>query len=155
MRLLFLTLCFATMAPAWAGGGDMDAARGLTPARFEAIAGELGLDATQRKAVSDAVYQAGIAKADIDARSGKAKLEVKHLLGGDTLDEKALMKAVDTLNAAEGEMRKNRVGLLISVRKTLTADQWTRLVSMRQERKAERRGRHGDDDHEGGEGREE
>jgi Spy/CpxP family protein refolding chaperone len=85
------------------------------------------------------VYSANTAKIDLEARVEKARLEVRHLLAAEPLDEKAVLKATDALSAAEGELRRNRVQLVLAVRKSLTADQWTELVAIRQERKASRR----------------
>jgi Spy/CpxP family protein refolding chaperone len=148
MRALLLSLLFVASAPAWAGDDDLDATRVFSSGKFDAVAVELGLDADQRKAITDAVYQANSAKVDIDARVEKARLELRHLLGADTLDEKAVTKAVDALNAAEGDLRRNRVALILAVRKSVTPEQWQKLVEMRQERRAARRAERHEDDEE-------
>jgi Spy/CpxP family protein refolding chaperone len=125
-------------APA-AADDTLGAANSLASGRFEEIAAQLELSAAQRKTVTDAVYTANTAKIDLEARVEKARLDVRHLLAAEPLDEKAVLKATDTLSAAEGELRRNRVQLVLAVRKALTADQWTELVAIRQERKASRR----------------
>ncbi len=143
MRALLLSVLLAA-APALAAppppeGAD-DATAALASGRFAEIAAELELTEAQRKQVTDAVYAANTAKVDLDARAEKARLELRHLLGADTVDEKAVLKAVDTLSAAEAELRRNRVQLVLSIRKALTAEQWRELAAIRQERRSDRRG---------------
>ncbi|MDP2308077.1 MAG: periplasmic heavy metal sensor [Pseudomonadota bacterium] len=147
MSTLILTLLLSAVSPAHADD-TMGAANALASGRFEAIAEQLKLSATQRASVSDAVYQANAAKIDIEARSEKGRLEVKHLLAAATLDEKAVLKATDTLSAAEADLRKNRVQLVIAVRKALTPEQWQALVAIRQEHKAARRAERDEDEDE-------
>jgi len=138
MTILLLSVLLTLTAPA-AADDTLGAANSLASGRFEEIAAQLELSAAQRKTVTDAVYSANTAKIDLEARVEKARLDVRHLLAAEPLDEKAVLKATDTLSAAEGELRRNRVQLVLAVRKSLTADQWTELVAIRQERKASRR----------------
>jgi Spy/CpxP family protein refolding chaperone len=138
MTTLLLSVLLSLTAPA-AADDTLGAANSLASGRFEEIAAQLELSAAQRKTVTDAVYTANTAKIDLEARVEKARLEVRHLLAAEPLDEKAVLKATDALSAAEGELRRNRVQLVLAVRKALTADQWTELVAIRQERKASRR----------------
>lgn len=138
MTILLLSVLLTLTAPA-AADDTLGAANSLASGRFEEIAAQLELSAAQRKTVTDAVYTANTAKIDLEARVEKARLDVRHLLAAEPLDEKAVLKATDTLSAAEGELRRNRVQLVLAVRKALTADQWTELVAIRQERKASRR----------------
>ncbi|MDP2313290.1 MAG: periplasmic heavy metal sensor [Pseudomonadota bacterium] len=145
MTTLLLSVLLAVTAPATADD-TLGAASSLASGRFEAVAEALQLTPAQRTSVSDAVYAANAAKIDLEARAEKAKLEVKHLLGAPTLDEKAVLKATDALSAAESELRRNRVQLVIAVRKALTAEQWQELVAIRQERRAERRADKDEDD---------
>jgi Spy/CpxP family protein refolding chaperone len=133
--ILFL---FTFLTSAFAGDG-LGAATALTGGRFAAIAAELELSEAQRKTVSDAIYASNTAKIEIDAKVEKSRLEVRHLLGATTIDEKAVLKAVDNLSAAEAELRRNRVALVLTVRKNLSPEQWAELSEIRQERRAERR----------------
>jgi Spy/CpxP family protein refolding chaperone len=138
MLPLLLSVLLTVTAPA-AADDTMAAANALGSGRFEAIAQQLQLTPAQRTSVSDAVFAANAAKIDIEARADKARLEVRHLLAAATLDEKAVLKATDTLSTAEAELRRNRIQLVIAVRKALTPAQWQGLVAIRQERKAARR----------------
>ncbi len=161
MRVLLLSALFAA-STAWAGpppaggaGAEDDsfaAAQALASGRFAEVADRLGLDAGQRTKVSDAVYAANTSKADIDARVEKARLEVRHLLGAETPDDKGVLRAVDALSVAEGDVRRNRVQLVLAIRKVLTPAQWQQLSSVRHIVRTERHERweereeEGDDD---------
>ena len=52
---------------------------------------------------------------------------------------KAIGKAVDALNASEGELRRNRVDLVLAVRGILTEAQWKECQQMRRQTRSERR----------------
>lgn len=110
---------------------------------FEGVADKLGLDATQKEKVRQIVFESNQARIDLQARSQKAEAELKHLLSAQTLDEKAVLKSLDALNAAEGELRKNRVQLALNLRKVVSAEQWSQLQDLRRERMRERMGEHG------------
>lgn len=135
MQSLILAFLLA-VSPARAQEEDATAA---LSGNYAQVAEHLGLDVTQRKQVADAVFASNTAKIDIKARAEKARLELKHLLAADGVDEKAVMKAVDALSASEAELRRNRVQLLLNLRKVLKPDQWRKLLEMREERRDERR----------------
>jgi len=120
------------------GGGHDDGDR--LARHFPEVAERLGLSADQKKKVEDLFYASHQARIDIKARKAKAALEVKRLMGAEKLDEKALAKAIDTLIAAEGDLRRNQMGLLIEIRKVLTPAQWEQLAAMREEGRAARKG---------------
>jgi predicted transposase len=143
MTTLFLCLSLLGATPAFAEepGDDDAAAAEMMPGHFDEIAAKLGLSEEQKSKVSDIVYASRSAKVDIDGRAEKAKIELKRLMMADPIDEKAVMKALDTLNAAEGDLRKNKIQLMLSIRKELTADQWKQLVAMRKDMREERRER--------------
>ncbi|MCK6530380.1 periplasmic heavy metal sensor [Myxococcota bacterium] len=104
------------------------------PMDFPKVAEQLGLSAEQRQKVMDEVYRADGAMVDIRARAEKAGLELKHQLGQETLDEKAVLAAVEALAAAESDMKRNRVRLTLALRKVLTFEQWRELARIREER---------------------
>lgn len=135
-----LLLCVSPVfvEPAFAGDDALGAAQEMSVADFETAAERLGLSAAQRTQVADLVYASQAAKVDLNAKVEKAELELRHLMVAESLDEKAILKAVDALNAAEGDLRKNKVQLMLSLRKALTADQWKQLVEMRRERRSPR-----------------
>ncbi len=115
----------------------------LSPARagddFEEIAGTLGLTADQKADVAEIVYETRTERIAIKARGAAARLELKHLLAAPTVDERAVMKALDALNAASAESRKNRVEQILEIRKVLSPDQWTQLSAIWDDSRDERR----------------
>lgn len=115
----------------------------IAMSEFDDVADALKLTPDQRTKVRQLVYDANQARVDIRARSAKAQMELRHLLAADTLDEKAALKAVDTLNAAEADLRRSRVQLVIQLRKVVTAEQWKQLLQLRRERMRERRDERG------------
>ena len=111
MLTLILTLC---LSPAWAG-------------KYASLADELELTAAERAKVEDIVYQYRIHQTEHKATLKKAKLELRHALGAEALDEKAIAGSVDAVNVATAHLVKARVDQIIALRKTLTPTQWTEL----------------------------
>jgi Spy/CpxP family protein refolding chaperone len=103
------------------------------------MAERLELSADQQAKLEDAVHASQLARVDLRARKERAQLELKHLLGQTSLDAKAIGKAVDALNASEGELRRNRVDLVLAVRGILTEAQWKECQQMRRQTRSERR----------------
>lgn len=95
--------------------------------RFHDVASQIGLTADQEKKADDLVYQANVARVDLRARRERAELEMRRLLSLPTVDEKAVRAALDELNAAEAELRRNRVELFLSLRKLMSQEQWAAL----------------------------
>ncbi|MFZ5477910.1 MAG: Spy/CpxP family protein refolding chaperone [Myxococcota bacterium] len=106
---------------------------------FVAVAERLQLTEAQRDKVSDIVFASRSEKITLKSRAELAQLELKKQLAEETLDDKAVLKAVDAVNAAEGALRRNKVQLLLDLRKELTAEQWAQLAALRKERARERR----------------
>ncbi len=142
-----LVLGFLSLAPLTAharGPSEISAVEAMNGRKFEAIADRLKLSPELRTKVQDAVYKSSGAALEIKARIDRAELDLKHLMAQPAFDEKAVLKAVDALNGAEAELRKNRVQLMLDVRKLLTPDQWKELLRARAEQREHRRDR-GDD----------
>ena len=99
-------------------------------ASFHALAQSVGLSADQERAVQDLVYKANLAKIDIKARRERAELTLRQLLTQPTLDEKAVRTAMEELNSAEADMRRNRVELVLAIRKLTNAEQWAALQEL-------------------------
>ncbi len=124
---------FSTIQPAVAGEG-----------RYAEVVAQLGLSAEQQTRVEEIIYQSKTARVDIRARLDKAKLELRHTLGADTLDEKAVRKATENLNAATAGLVQNRVDQVIALRKVLTAAQFEQLETMWKGGRGGERGERGD-----------
>jgi Spy/CpxP family protein refolding chaperone len=133
-------------------GRDDDAERLMK--HFPEIAERLGLSAEQKTAVEKLYYDSKSTGIDLKAKGEKSRLELERLMLGDTLDEKAVLKAFEAAAVAETAVRRNDLKLMLGIRKQLTAEQWAGLRAMRDERRGGKRGRGGperDDDREGGE----
>lgn len=95
--------------------------------RYAEIAESLGLTAEERVKVEEIVYQSRLARTDAKAKLDRARIELRHVLAAPTLDEKAVNKAVDTINAATAETVRVRVSQIVALRKALTPAQWEKL----------------------------
>ncbi len=106
---------------------------------FARVAEKLGLSDDQRAKLRDSVHKAKIARVDMKARADRARLELRHALGQLSPDAKAVTRAVDALNAAEAELRKNHVELVLAIRGVLTDAQWKQVLELRAAGKGEKR----------------
>lgn len=137
-RLLPFFLCLGLAVPfvpvAYAGD------------RFDEIAGTLGLTAAQKTEVADIVYQSKEKRIAIKARSASARLQLEHLLTQTTVDERAVMKALDEVNTASADLRRNRIEQILAIRKVLSPEQWSQLAGLWKDNREDRRDRHDDED---------
>lgn len=108
------------------------------------LAEKLRLTDAQREQITEVIYQSRSARIEIKARAEKARLELKHALGGDTLDEKAVRQALEAYNAAQADLARNRVDQILAIRKQLTPEQWAQLKDEWSELREERRERRDD-----------
>ncbi len=108
---------------------------------FSKLSERLGLSAEQKTAVEKLYFDNKAAGIDLKAKSDKARLEMERLMMAPTVDEKSAIKAFDAAAGAEVDVRRNDLKLMLGIRKTLTAEQWSQLDSMRDEAKGERRER--------------
>jgi Spy/CpxP family protein refolding chaperone len=134
-------LSFAPLSAHARGPAEISAVEAMQGRKFDAVADRLKLSPELRTKVQDAVYKSSGAALEIKARIDRAELDLKHLMGQASFEDKAVLKAVDALNGAEAELRKNRVQLMLDVRKLLTPDQWKELLRARAEQRERRRDR--------------
>lgn len=106
----------------------------------------LNLTQDQQTKIHDAVFDHAERMIDLNATVKRAELQLADLAQRETFDEKAVRAAFAKLQAARQNLENERFDLLVAVRKILTADQWKKLVNLREElrrRRAEgRMGRH-------------
>lgn len=152
MLALLCSLWFAT--PTFAAdpvSGDdaaMEAAGDDLGHDYAAIAEKLGLSADQKTKVQNLVYTHKKAAIDAKAKLAKARLDLRQALVADSLDEKAVDKALTAVGDATAELQREKVHLVVDIRKQLTADQWKALVQLRGESRRERRRERDEDDDE-------
>lgn len=141
-------VAFVVMVSAWTlgaqvlrpGGPPLDVPSGRWWDRPR-VAEELGLTPEQRAKLEQVTAQG--AKAMIDARAAveKAELELRLLAEKEPLDAKKLREAFQALQQARQKLEWERFEMLLSVRQTLSPDQWRKLRTVVRERLEERRER--------------
>lgn len=106
-----------------------------------AVAEELGLSPEQKAKLEQVT--ADRVKAMIDARAAvqKAEVELRLLAEKDPLDVRKLREAFAALQQARQKLELERFEMLLSVRQTLSADQWNKLRTVVRQRLEERRER--------------
>jgi Spy/CpxP family protein refolding chaperone len=62
-------------------------------------------------------------------------------MSADQPNEAAVFKMIEKTSALELKLKKNRVGLMLKIRKLLTREQWEKLELLQASRKAKRRER--------------
>ncbi len=93
----------------------------------------LGLTPDQQARIHDTVFDHAERMIDLNAAVKQAELQLEDLAGRDTFDEKAVRAAFAKLQEARRALENERFELLIAVRKILTASQWKKLVTLREE----------------------
>ena len=127
-------------------GGDDDPGEAFM-ANFSEISQKLGLSTDQQSKIKDMFYKASRQTIDLKANVQKTELDLRQALSQDTIDDKAVMKALDAHLDADATFKRARIQELLDLHKIVTADQWKQLIEMRNQRRSERRAeRHGDDD---------
>ena len=71
---------------------------------------------------------------DLRANVEREELKLQPLMDADQLNETQISSQLDTLLAARMKLEKTNAMMNVSMRKVLTAEQWTQLRSMRHER---------------------
>ncbi|MBI3184528.1 MAG: hypothetical protein HYZ28_20525 [Myxococcales bacterium] len=126
MRLIATLVLLAVPAAA--------AQEGMIPPH---LAAELGIPQEKVRKVRDLAFEANEALIPLEAELKKAQLSLERQLQSDSPEEAQVEKWVEAVSRAETAVRKNRIGLMLKVRKVLGSEIWHRLEAMRQE---ERRG---------------
>ena len=78
---------------------------------------------------------------DIRHEIEKARLDFEQLMKVDSPNEAAVMDQLEKIHALRLKLAKNRVKLLLDVRKEMTPAQWEKLQAIRAERRIKRRKR--------------
>lgn len=143
MRNILYTLIASTAlaTPAMARYGGHGSG-GFGPIRIDAVAAQLGVDDATLVKIKGLTYKSEQEAIAIHADVLREQLALRQLMDADKPDEKAIMQQVDKLMVQETRMRKNRIGLLLGVRKLLTPEQRARLEDLM----LEHRGRGGPGD---------
>ncbi len=106
------------------------AQRGFIPPR---AARELGIPAETLRRVEELAYAANDEAVDLEAQVRRAQIALDRELRSQSPDEGRAVERIEALTKAEGAMRRNRILLLVRVRRTLGEELWQRLEAWRAE----------------------
>jgi hypothetical protein len=99
------------------------AAQGIPPE----VAQRLGISKELSHQIDDAVFEANRSLIDLEAAHRKAQLDLDRELRSPTPDDAKVMQLVTSASQTELGVRKNRLGLLLKVRRLLGPDTWERV----------------------------
>jgi Spy/CpxP family protein refolding chaperone len=122
------------------------------PELLEKLADKIGADTQTVTKIKDLVYNANKQVIDLKAEMERNQLEMRRLMDQEAPDEKVIMQQIDKIGAVEIKLRKNRISLMLSVRKLLTPEQRTKLKELMPEKMGHERGMGPDNPPEPGQG---
>lgn len=102
---------------------------------------ELGLSDTQVKELKESTSGGETEMKDLNAKLEQAAMRQAELMKADTLDEEALMKAVQETGELRTQIAKRRIKQLIAAHKVLTVEQRAKLRELMSQRMAQMRDR--------------
>jgi Spy/CpxP family protein refolding chaperone len=92
---------------------------------------EIGLQDSQRAALTSAVQQAQTKFMDVQWKLSAEGEKMGRLLQGTQVDETQVLEEVDRILALEREMKRGQISLMVRIKNTLTAAQQAKLMEVR------------------------
>lgn len=156
--LVVVAVALSLISPALAREGGMRRkgrmGKGCDFWKSEKMVEKLGLTEAQVAELSETDYQNRKAKIEVDARLEAARLELEHLLAGDTVSQAETSALVDKIADARRDQTKLKLEKMIKVRSVLSAEQWKKLEECKKKFTRKMKGkRSGKEDYHKGEGR--
>lgn len=105
------------------GGPGMHRGPGIPPQ----VAKKLGISPDTVKKVQDLTFDSNDALIGLEADLKRAQLALEKVLAQPTVDEGQVMTKLEAVGKAELAVRKNRMGLMLKIRKLLGQDTWEKL----------------------------
>ena len=124
MKLIAVASLLALLAPLPAMAQD-----GIPPH----VAQKLGIPADKVKQVQDLTWKASEDLIGLEADLRRAQLALDRETRAATPDEVKVMALVDAVSKAEAAVRKNRISLMLRIRKIVGPETWDRLEALRHE----------------------
>jgi Spy/CpxP family protein refolding chaperone len=93
--------------------------------------GDLNLQDSQRAALQTAIRQAQSKFVDLQWRLSGEGEKLARLLQAPVADESQVLEQVDRVLAAEREVKRTQIGLLVRIKNTLTPAQQAKLTELR------------------------
>jgi Spy/CpxP family protein refolding chaperone len=88
---------------------------------------KLGLSKDLVQRVQDLTYEANEQLITLEADLKRAQLALDKLLRAENPSDNAVMQQLETVGRAEMAMRKNRVGLMLQIKRLLGPDTWQKV----------------------------
>ena len=98
---------------------------------------KIGLQAAQRTAITAAIQDVQAKVIDVQWRMQEEMQKLVELLQATPVNESAALTQVDRLLAAERDIKRAQLGLLIRIRNTLTKEQQATLQALKNDRGAD------------------
>ena len=92
---------------------------------------EIGLQDSQRAALTSAIQQAQSKFTDMQWKLSAEGEKMGRLLQGTQVDEAAVLDEVDRILNMEREIKKAQISLMVRIKNTLTAEQQKKLADIR------------------------
>lgn len=92
-----------------------------------ALAQKVGIPPETVKKVRDLSFEANEALITLEADHKRAQLDLEKTLAQPQVDEATVMNKLEVVSRAELAVRKNRMGLLVRIRKLVGPDAWDKL----------------------------
>lgn len=144
MRVSILALAFVLSAASLAAqgpptgqrspapGGPDDFGRSIFPPELVMQhQSEIGLQDSQRAALTSAVQQAQGKFMDVQWKLAAEGEKMNRLLQGTQVDEAQVLEEVDRILALEREMKRTQISLMVRIKNTLTAAQQAKLTEIK------------------------
>ena len=113
-------------------GGPDDWGRNLFPPELVMQhQSEIGLQDSQRAALTSAIQQAQSKFMDTQWKMSAESEKMSRLLQGAHVDEAAVLEEVDRILNLEREIKKAQISLMVRIKNTLTAEQQKKLADIR------------------------
>ena len=105
---------------------------------------EIGLTEQQIDKVQELRFKADREQIDIRADLDKAHIDIQQLLSVDKPNQAAVFAQIEKIGGLEIRLKKNRIGLMIEVRKLMTPEQWEKIETIWAEEHGKGRHLHGE-----------
>lgn len=96
--------------------------------------GEIGLQESQRTALTSALQQAQAKFMDLQWKLSAEGEKMARLLEGPRVEETQVLEEVDRILALEREIKRAQISLMVRIKNTLTAAQQAKLAEIRSRR---------------------
>ncbi len=124
-----------------------------SPAMMKKVLKEkVGLTDKQIEQIQQLQYKADREKLDIRHEIQKARLDMQQLMQADRPDKLKVFAKIEKVGDLEVKLKKNRIGLMLEIRKLVTSEQWQKMEMLHAERKMKRSERRKHRRHMGGPG---